>query len=37
MEQDLGVAPDANILSIGVLGNDGSGSYLDVIEGLHTP
>ncbi len=31
---DLGVAPGANILSVRVLGDDGQGSYEDVIEGI---
>lgn len=30
----LGIAPDASILSIRVLGDDGGGSYADVIEGI---
>jgi serine protease AprX len=33
-EYDMGIAPGANILSIRVLGNEGSGSYIDVIEGI---
>jgi subtilisin family serine protease len=30
----LGIAPDAKILSVRVLGEDGSGTYADVIEGI---
>ena len=30
----LGVAPDANILSVRVLGDNGFGTYADVIEGI---
>jgi len=30
----LGVAPDANILSVRVLGDNGGGSYADVIQGI---
>ena len=30
----LGVAPDASILSVRVLGDNGGGSYADVIEGI---
>jgi serine protease AprX len=31
---DMGVAPDANILSVRVLDNMGQGTYADVIEGI---
>ncbi len=30
----VGIAPNANLLSVRVLGNDGSGAYSDVIEGI---
>ena len=30
----MGIAPDANILSVRVLGDNGDGSYADVIEGI---
>lgn len=30
----VGVAPDAEIMAIKVLGSDGSGSYLDVVSGI---
>ncbi|MEZ4674091.1 MAG: S8 family serine peptidase [Caldilineaceae bacterium] len=33
-DYDWGVAPAANILSIRVLGDDGAGTYTDVIEGI---
>ncbi|MCB0084328.1 MAG: S8 family serine peptidase, partial [Caldilineaceae bacterium] len=33
-DDDWGVAPEANILSIRVLGADGTGTYTDVIEGI---
>ena len=31
---NMGIAPDANILSVRVLGEDGTGTYEDVIEGI---